>query len=163
MSNKENFNHCKGFNIKTNQDTLELNLAIVQNTKKKPKSAYEDFVMMNTCTKKIDNVINFPNVITNTLSLMNHPEFSGECCKVFVALMLFCDFENKIEMSQSEIALQVGMRQQNFSRGLKKLEALNVIKKGRRIGSFHSYTVSHKYIWKGDNTTLMRLMREDNF
>lgn len=154
MNQASNHHKGKSFNIKTNQDTLELNLSIVDNTeikKKKLNYPYSDFVVMNT-----SNVSVFPNAKSNLHNLLINPEFSCECSKVLLTLMLYLDFDNWILLSQAEMAKEIGMQRQNFSRNMKKLENMNVIEKGRKYRNFYNYRLSPQYAWKGERESLKK-------
>mgnify|MGYP005625892873 CR=1 FL=1 len=68
---------------------------------------------------------------------------------VFCALAGRLDFENFILINQSEIARDIGMDRANFSKALKRLEALGVIARGPKTGRSPTLRLNPMVAWKG--------------
>lgn len=76
-------------------------------------------------------------------------ELGLEGIVVFNALMARLDFENYIQVSQSEIAREVGMKPSNVSRAMRKILDLGFIKQGPKVGRSHTYQLHPDLAWKG--------------
>lgn len=68
---------------------------------------------------------------------------------VFNALMARLDFENYIQVSQSEIAEELEMQRSNVSRAVKRLVDLGFIKTGPKVGRSFTYQLHPELAWKG--------------
>lgn len=68
---------------------------------------------------------------------------------VFNALMARLDFENYIQVSQSDIADELEMKPSNVSRAVKKLIDHGFIKVGPKVGRSFTYQLHPDLAWKG--------------
>lgn len=68
---------------------------------------------------------------------------------VFNALMYRLDFENYIQVQQSEIASELDMKASNVSRAIARLESLGFIKRGPKVGRSSTYQLHPELAWKG--------------
>lgn len=68
---------------------------------------------------------------------------------VFNALMARLDFENYIQVSQSDIADELDMKPSNVSRAIRKLIAHGFIKVGPKVGRSLTYQLHPDLAWKG--------------
>ena len=86
-----------------------------------------------------------------TLKVINEhrKELGLEGVVVFNALMARLDFENFIQVSQTEIAEELQMRTSNVSRAVKKLCDLGFIRRGPKVGRSHTYQLHPELAWKG--------------
>ena len=69
--------------------------------------------------------------------------------QVLFALLKFLDFENLIQVPQSELAEELGMKKPNVNRAIKKLIELELILEGPKIGRSRSYRLNPHFGWKG--------------
>jgi CTP-dependent riboflavin kinase len=73
----------------------------------------------------------------------------GETFRVFIYLNARLDFDNLINVPQSEIAKALDMKQPNVSRAIKKLEELGIIIRGEKIGKISAWRLNPNAGWKG--------------
>lgn len=87
----------------------------------------------------------------DTLRTINahRKEIGFEGVVVFNALMARLDWENFMQVSQSEIAQELDMRPSNVSRAVKKLCDLGFIRRGPKVGRSHTYQLHPDLAWKG--------------
>ena len=76
-------------------------------------------------------------------------KFDGNTLRVWMALLMNCDWHNKIEASQREIADQIGMDSANFSRYLNKLVDAGLVVKTNEDGRRQKLAISIYHVWKG--------------
>jgi len=68
---------------------------------------------------------------------------------VFNALMSRLDFENYIQVAQSEVARELDMKPSNVSRAIGRLENLGFIRRGPKVGRSSTYQLHPELAWKG--------------
>lgn len=85
---------------------------------------------------------------------------SGEALRVLLALNGHLDFENWININQTELAKAVGMRKEHFSRGLKELRDLNVILDGPKVGKFRTMRLNPNVGWRGTAKNHNKALKE---
>lgn len=68
---------------------------------------------------------------------------------VINALMARLDWENFMQISQTEIAEELDMRPSNVSRAIRKLLDLGFIKAGPKVGRSYTYQLHPELAWKG--------------
>lgn len=87
----------------------------------------------------------------DTLKVLNqHRKTLGmEGMAVFNALLSRLDFENFIQVSQTEIAAELQMRPSNVSRAIKKLIEHGFLKTGPKVGKSHTFQLHPELAWKG--------------
>lgn len=87
----------------------------------------------------------------STLTRVNkhRRELGLEGMSVFNALMAQLDFENFIQVSQTEIARELEMQPSNVSRAISRLEALGFIRRGPKVGRSSTYQLHPELAWKG--------------
>ena len=76
-------------------------------------------------------------------------ELGLEGIVVFNALMARLDWENFIQVSQTEIASELDMKSSNVSRAMSKLRNLGFIRQGPKVGRSHTYQLHPDVGWKG--------------
>lgn len=72
-----------------------------------------------------------------------------DALRVFLALSAHLDFNNLIQVCQSDISKTLNMRQPNVHRAIKKLVKAEIILEGPRIGKHRSYRLNPYFGWKG--------------
>ena len=73
----------------------------------------------------------------------------GEVFRVFIYLNARLDFDNLIQVPQTEIAEALRMRPQNVHRAMRRLEELGVIIRGPKVGRSSSWRFNPEAGWKG--------------
>ncbi|WP_373546485.1 hypothetical protein [Chamaesiphon sp.] len=72
----------------------------------------------------------------------------GTTLRVLLKLIGILDMDNLIAINQSEIATQMKLQKQNFSRAIKKLLAEEILIEGAKLGQHKSYRLNAYYGWK---------------
>lgn len=83
-----------------------------------------------------------------------------EVYRVFTYLNARLDFENVIQIQQTEIAEHLGMHKQSVHKAVKQLEALGVILRGPKVGRCSSWRLNPMAGWKGKITNLRTAQRD---
>jgi len=73
----------------------------------------------------------------------------ADAYRVLFAVLSVVDFENWIQFNQSEMADTIGMRRQNFGRAMRKLEAIELLQRGPKVGRSVTYRLNPSFGWKG--------------
>jgi len=76
---------------------------------------------------------------------------TGEQATIFFYLSSHLDWENYVSVNQKEVAKELGMKQQNVARALKKLMELTIIEEGPRAGLHKTYMLNPYMGLKGEN------------
>ena len=74
---------------------------------------------------------------------------SKEAFKVLMVLNAYLDFNNWINVNQSQLAKQIGLTRNNFSRGLRELRDLGIILDGPKVGRSATLRLNSEIGWKG--------------
>lgn len=69
--------------------------------------------------------------------------------RIFHYLTSTLEFENEIQVQQSEIAKVLGMQRQNVYRGIQRLIAVEAILAGPKVNGRVSYKLNPSFGWKG--------------
>ncbi len=69
--------------------------------------------------------------------------------RVLFAVLSVVDFENWIQFNQAEMADKIGMQRQNFGRAMRKLEAIELLQRGPKVGRSMTYRLNPGFGWKG--------------
>jgi hypothetical protein len=73
----------------------------------------------------------------------------GTTLRVLLKLIGILDMDNLIVINQSEIASQMKLQKQNFSRAIKNLLAEKILIEGAKLGQHKSYRLNAYYGRKG--------------
>jgi hypothetical protein len=73
----------------------------------------------------------------------------ADAYRVLFAVLSVVDFENWIQFNQSEMADTIGMSRQNFGRAMRKLEAIELLQRGPKVGRSATYRLNPSFGWKG--------------
>lgn len=79
---------------------------------------------------------------------------------VFCAMAGRLDFENFIQVSQAELARELGMHRSSFSQAVTKLVAMGALIKGPRVGRAQTYRLNPTLGWKGSAKSHFGAMQE---
>jgi hypothetical protein len=105
-------------------------------------------------------------------SKKQHSSFSGEGYmaksglgltdhRVLWLLIANLDMDNLIAINQSELAAEMNIQKQNFSRSIKKLIAEGIIIEGAKLGQHKSYRLNAYYGWKGTTENHNKALESD--
>ena len=81
--------------------------------------------------------------------LATDKDLTGENYRVLLLLLSRLDFENWIQVTQSEISKKLNMKKQNVSRAMLTLEEKQIVFRGPKIGRTYSFRLNPDYGWKG--------------
>ncbi len=81
--------------------------------------------------------------------LATDKELTGENYRVLLPLLSRLDFENWIQITQSEIVERLDMKKQNVSRAMLLLREKGIILRGPKIGRSYAFRLNPYYGWKG--------------
>ena len=87
-------------------------------------------------------------------------DVTGEVLRVFLYLNARLDFENIIQVPQTEIAERLGLQPQNVHRSIKRLEELGIIIRGPKVGRSSSWRLNPQAGWKGKVVDLREAQRQ---
>ena len=76
-------------------------------------------------------------------------ELSHEQTRVLMALLTDLDYENYIQIAQTDIAQILSMQKTHVSRAVKNLLDFGVIIEGPKIGRSKTYRLNPQFGWKG--------------
>ena len=90
-------------------------------------------------------------------------DIKSETHRVLWFIISILDFENWVQLSITEIANELGMRQPNVSKAIKVLENKEVIIRGPKVGRFFTFRINPEFGWKGKvkNLDHYRKQKED--
>ena len=97
--------------------------------------------------------------------LATDKELTGENYRVLLLLLSRLDFENWIQVTQSEITEKLQMKKQNVSRAILLLEKKGIVLRGAKIGRSYAFRLNPDFGWKGDvrNLNDYRKKRDDQW
>ena len=97
--------------------------------------------------------------------LATDKELTGENYRVLLLLLSRLDFENWIQVTQSEITEKLQMKKQNVSRAILLLEKKGIVLRGAKIGRSYAFRLNPDFGWKGDvrNLNDYRKKRDDDW
>lgn len=87
-------------------------------------------------------------------------DIGTEGFRVMLIILANIDFENWIQINQSDLAKQLGMKRQNFSRAVAKLVEIGALLEGPKVGRSKVYRLSPSYGWKGSAKGHHEALRE---
>jgi len=87
-------------------------------------------------------------------------ELSGSDRRVLLALAGAADLDNKIMVSQAQMAEKLGMEPSNFTRCVSRLVKLGFIVKEEKVGRFQILSLHIQHFWKGDARKHKQMMAE---
>jgi predicted transcriptional regulator len=88
-------------------------------------------------------------------------KFDGNTLRVWMALLMNCEWHNAIKVSQREMADQIGMDAANFSRYLNKLVDAGLVVKTNVDGRRQTLAISIYHVWKGKAAAHKAAVNED--
>lgn len=97
-----------------------------------------------------------------TIAMALDPEIRKESYRVFNFAIGHIDYENKILLSQNDIARGLNMKQPHVNRAFKQLTEKGIFVEGKKHGTVKTYYLNPEYGWKGSEKNLKKL-HEDEF
>ncbi|WP_268169304.1 hypothetical protein [Roseateles hydrophilus] len=88
-------------------------------------------------------------VSQNPMLELARADLGGEASRVLFFVLAKLDFENWINLNQTDAAQEMGLQRQNFVRGLRKLIELGVVLPGPKVGRNATYRLNPSFGWKG--------------
>lgn len=76
-------------------------------------------------------------------------DLDGTTFRVLFKLISILDMDNLIAINQSQLAIEMGLQKQHFSRAIKKLLLEGILLEGAKLGQHKSYRLNAYYGWKG--------------
>ena len=95
------------------------------------------------------------------LELAQNP-VSGEARRVLDALCAVLDFENFIQLSHSDLAKLIGMKQPHVNRAMAELFERGIVIKGMKVGRSLTYRLSPTFGFKTKGSNFTKLMADIN-
>ena len=89
-------------------------------------------------------------------------DLTGEAHRVLWYLLSRLDFENWIQVTQREIADELGLKKQNASRSILLLESKRIILRGPKIGRSYAFRLNPYFGWKGKVRNLDDYRQKEN-
>ncbi|CCQ66087.1 RepA [Crocosphaera watsonii WH 0402] len=94
--------------------------------------------------------------------LATDKDLTGENYRVLLLLLSRLDFENWIQITQSDIVKTLDMKKQNVSRAILLLEEKGIILRGPKVGRSYAFRLNPYYGWKGKVKNLNDYRREED-
>ena len=94
------------------------------------------------------------------LMALANANLSREEARVFFAVLSLLDFENWIQLNQSEFSEKIGMKRQNFNRAMKRLEVENILIRGPKVSKSTTFRLNPNYGWKGSAKKHNEILKE---
>lgn len=86
---------------------------------------------------------------TDGIQALAASNMGAEDWKTFAILSANLDWENYVQVNQAELAKQVGLKPSNFSRSLRKLIEMDVLRPGPKVGRQRTFIMSPIHVWRG--------------
>ena len=80
--------------------------------------------------------------------------------RVFLRICADLDFENWIQISQTDIATELQLKRSNVSAAIKQLTQKGILLRGEKVGRSFSYRLNPDYGWKGKVKNLNEYRKE---
>ena len=88
-------------------------------------------------------------------------DIKGETYRVLFFICARLDFENWVQISVTEIANELNLKQPHVSRAMKVLEDKQIILRGPKVGRSYAFMLNPEFGWKGKVTNLEDYRRQE--
>ena len=88
-------------------------------------------------------------------------DIKGETYRVLFFICARLDFENWVQLSITEIANELDLKQPAVSRAMKVLEDKQIILRGPKVGRSYAFMLNPEFGWKGKVTNLEDYRRQE--
>lgn len=96
-----------------------------------------------------------------SIAMALDPEIRKETYRVFNFAIGHIDYENKILLSQNDIAKGLNIKQQCVNRAFKQLTQKGIFIEGKKYGTAKTYYLNCEYGWKGSVRNLKKRAEEE--
>ena len=87
-------------------------------------------------------------------------DIKGETYRVLFFICARLDFENWVQLSVTEIANELDLKQPSVSRAMKVLETKEIILRGPKVGRSYAFMLNPEFGWKGKVKNLDEYRKE---
>ncbi len=94
------------------------------------------------------------------IALAKDKDIKGETHRVLWFIVGILDFENWVQLSITEIAQELDLKQPSVSRAMKVLENKEIIFRGPKVGRSYAFMLNPEFGWKGKVKNLDDYRRE---
>ncbi len=94
------------------------------------------------------------------IALAKDKDIKGETHRVLWFIVGILDFENWVQLSITEIANELDLKQPSVSRAMKVLENKQIIFRGPKVGRSYAFMLNPEFGWKGKVKNLDDYRRE---
>jgi DNA-binding transcriptional regulator GbsR (MarR family) len=95
------------------------------------------------------------------LSLAKDKDIKGETHRVLWFIGGILDFENWVQILNTEIAQELDLKRPHVSRAMKVLEDKQIILRGPKVGRSYAFMLNPDFGWKGKVVNLENYRREE--
>ena len=93
--------------------------------------------------------------------MLANSDLDGTTFRVLFKLISILDMDNLIAINQSELAIEMGLQKQHFSRAIRRLIAEQILIEGAKLGQHKSYRLNAYYGWKGSTENHANALEAD--
>lgn len=93
-------------------------------------------------------------------AIAKDPDMTGQALRVFLYLCSRLDFDNYIQVQQTEIVEELTMPKARVSKAIALLEAKQILMRGPKIGRSSVFRLNPNFGWKGKVTQLRKAQAE---
>ncbi len=83
-------------------------------------------------------------------TLATDPDFTGRTFRVLLFLLSRLDYENWIQVPQTEIAEKLGLQKTSVSKEINLLLRKKILIRGPKVGQSYSFRLNPYYAWRGN-------------
>ena len=94
--------------------------------------------------------------------LASDKDLTKESLRILMFLMARLDFENWIQITQSEIADTLDINKGNVSKAISLLESKGILLRGPKVGRSYAFRLNPYFGWKGKVKNLEDYRRQEN-
>lgn len=84
-------------------------------------------------------------------TLATDPDFTGRTFRVLLFLLSRLDYENWIQVPQTEIAAKLDLHKPNVSFEINLLLCKKILLRGPKVGKSYAFRLNPYYAWRGDS------------
>jgi predicted transcriptional regulator len=96
-----------------------------------------------------------------TMAMALDPEIRGETYRVFMYAISHVDYENKILVTQRDVAEGLNIKQPHVSRAFRQLVEKGILVEDKKYGTMKTYKLNTEYGWKGSVKNLKKQAVEE--
>lgn len=128
---------------------------------KRTGEVLEDTVLALQYRKRVNGFGNgWVAMNQNALKQFIKAGLQGRDYEVLFSLLQVLDFDNYIQLCQSNIAKELDMKKENISRSIRKLIEIGALIEGPKISRSRTYRLDPEFGWKGSARSHVDALRE---